>query len=127
MITRIGRSWPMGGIPPIENPVSSRASRAVARRMSGALGDGRQARHVDPVVTGHQAQDGLETARDRDHEDERLDDLAEVGAHGGRRFDRGVGRLVEDRDLERHPLAGGGIEDALDRGMDRGVGHGARV
>ncbi len=37
MITRIGRSWPIGGIPPIENPVRSRASRAVARRMSGAL------------------------------------------------------------------------------------------
>ena len=37
MITRIGRSWPIGGIPPIENPVRSCASRAVARRMSGAL------------------------------------------------------------------------------------------
>ena len=36
MTTRIGRLWPIGGMPPIEKPVSSFASRAVARRMSAA-------------------------------------------------------------------------------------------
>src|SRR4051794_22599821 len=36
MITRTGRAWPMGGIPPIVNPVSSFASFAVARRTSGS-------------------------------------------------------------------------------------------
>ena len=34
MTVRTGRPWPNGGIPPIVNPVSSCASRAVARRMS---------------------------------------------------------------------------------------------
>ena len=36
MITRTGRLWPMGGMPPMTNPVSSLASRAVARRMPGS-------------------------------------------------------------------------------------------
>ena len=36
MITRMGRAWPIGGIPPIENPVRSCASLAVARRISGS-------------------------------------------------------------------------------------------
>ena len=30
-------------------------------------------------------------------------------------------------DLEGHALAGGGVQDALDRGMDTVVGHGAGV
>ena len=105
-------------------PVRSWTSRAVARRMSGALVDRREPAEIDPVVAGDEAQDGLRARRSRDDEDERLHDLAELGADGGCRLDRGVGRLVEGHDLERHALAGGGIEDALDRGMDWGVGHG---
>ena len=57
-------------------------------------------------------------------EDQRLDDLAELGTDRRGRLGGGVGRLVEDGDLEGHALACGGIEDALDRGWDRGVGHG---
>ncbi len=36
MTTRVGRAWPIGGMPPMEKPVSSLASRAVARRTSDA-------------------------------------------------------------------------------------------
>ncbi len=36
MTTRSGRMWPIGGMPPIVNPVSSRASVALARRTSGS-------------------------------------------------------------------------------------------
>ena len=36
MIARSGRSNPIGGMPPITNPVRSFASRAVARRISGS-------------------------------------------------------------------------------------------
>ena len=34
--TRSGRAWPMGGMPPMVKPVSSRASFALARRTSGS-------------------------------------------------------------------------------------------
>ena len=60
MITRIGRAWPIGGMPPIEKPVRSCASRAVARRTSARAGDRGQPRDVDPVVAGDQAQERLE-------------------------------------------------------------------
>ena len=36
MTTRTGRAWPIGGMPPIVKPVSSRASFAFARRTSGS-------------------------------------------------------------------------------------------
>ena len=48
----------------------------------------------------------------RGDEDQRLDDLAEVGPDGRRRLLGRVGRLVEGDDLERHALAGGRVEDA---------------
>ena len=123
MITRAGLRSPIGGTPPMANPVRSWTSRAVARRMSGALVTAASA-EIDPVVAGDEAQDGVQAGRARDHEQERLHDLAELGADGRGRLDRGVGRLIEGHDIERHALACGGIEDALDRGMDGGVGHG---
>ena len=124
MITRTPGRVPIGGMPPIEKPVRSWASRAVARRMSGDAGDRREPREVDPVVAGDEAQERLARRRGRDDEDQRLDDLAELRAERRGRLGGGVGRLVELVDLERHALARGGIEDALDRGMDGGVGHG---
>ena len=97
MITRIGRVVADRRDAADREP--GQVVRLARRRAAdvGRAGDGRQPREVDPVVTGDQAQDRLETARDRDHEDQRLDDLAEVGADRGGRFGRGVGRLVEDR------------------------------
>ena len=59
-----------------------------------------------------------------DDEDQRLDDLPELDTKGRGGIDRGVGRLVEDRHLERHALPLGRVEDALDRGVDAVVGHG---
>ncbi len=87
----------------------------------GRAGDRGQPGDVDPVVAGHEAQERLETVVGRDDEDERLDDLAELDPDRGRRLGGGVGRFVEGGDLERHALAGGGVEDALDRwdGPDR--------
>ena len=81
MITRSGRTWPIGGMPPIVKPVSSFASRAVARRMSGCAGHRGQTRKVDAVGARDEAQDGLEAAAiGRRDEHERLDDLPELGA-----------------------------------------------
>ena len=95
MTTRTGRAWPIGGMPPIVNPVSSRASFAFARRTSGS-----------PVTAASRARStrlGPETrqrigssapsARRRD-EHERLDDLAELRADGGRGLLGRVGRLA---------------------------------
>ena len=104
-------------------PVRSCASRAVARRTS-----------ADPVTAASRARStrlwpatrhrtGSGPSR-RGHEDQRLDDLAEVRADRRGRLGGRVCRLVEGRHLERHALARGGVEDALDRGMDGGVGHG---
>ena len=115
---------PIGGMPPMANPVRSWASRAVARRMSGApvtAASRARSTRLGPE-TRHRTGSSPAVARDDEHE--RLDDLAELRADRRGRLGRGVGRLVEGHDLERHALAGGGIEDALDRGVDGGVGHG---
>ena len=90
----------------------------------GCPADRGEARQIDPVVAGHETQERLQTAAARDDEDQRLDDLTEVGADRRGSLGGGVRRLVEGGDFERHALAGGGVEDAPDRGMDRGVGHG---
>ena len=51
----------------------------------GRAGDGRQPRDVDAVVAGDEAQQrGSGRRRGRDHEDQRLDDLAELGADARR-------------------------------------------
>ncbi len=99
----------------------------LARRRAtdvGGAGDRGQPRQVDPVVTRHEAEQRLDPALARDDEDQRLDDLAELDTERGGRLDGGVGRLVEDGHLEGHALAGGGVQDALDRGMDGVGGHG---
>ena len=90
----------------------------------GRPGDRREPREIDPVVTRDEAQQRLRTVIGRDDEDERLDDLGELRADRRGRFGGGVRRLVEGGHLERHALAGGRVEDALDRGMGGGVGHG---
>ena len=65
---------------------------------------------------------GSSLVRGRDDEDERLDDLAELGADGRGRLLGRVGRLVEDDDVELDALARGGGEDAPDGGMVGEVG-----
>ena len=92
MITRIGRLWPIGGIPPMVKPDSSFASRAVARRTSRA-----------PVTAASRARStrfGPETrhrigssapSSPANHEDQRLDDLADLGARRPRRPRRRYG------------------------------------
>ena len=106
-------------------PVSSCASRAVARRMSRLAGHGGEAGEVDPVRAGDEAEDRLERAVvGRGDEDERLDDLAELGVDGRGGLGGGVGRLVEDPDVEVDALARGGVADPLDPGVVGGLGHG---
>ena len=118
MITRIGRAWPIGGIPPMVKPDSSLASRAVARRTSRPPVTAARRARSTRFGPGDEAQDRLERAvLGRGHEDQRLDDLAELGADGGGRLGRGVGRLVEDPDLEGDALPARGVEDALDGGV----------
>ena len=88
-------------------------------------GDRRQPGQVDAVRARHEAQDRLGRAvLVGCDEDERLDDLAELGADRRGRLLGGVGRLGEDADLEAHALPGGGLPDALDPGMVGGLGHG---
>ena len=73
-------------------PVSSFASRAVARRTSGSAGDRGEPGEVDPVRARDEAQDRLERAvLAAGDEDERLDDLAELGADGAQRRPRRCG------------------------------------
>ena len=124
MITRTGRTWPIGGIPPIDE-AGQLVGLAGGRPPDIALaGDRGQAGEIDPVRSGHEAQDRLErSVVARRDEDERLDDLAELGADCGGGFGR-VGRLVEDRDLERDALARCGVQDPLDPGVVRSLGHG---
>ena len=86
--------------------------------------DRREASQIDAVRPGDEAEDRLERpVLRRRHEDERLDDLAEFGAHRRSGIRGRVRRLGEDVDVERHALAGGGVEDTLGRGMDVGAGH----
>ena len=71
----------------------------LARRRAadvGGAGDRREPSEVDAVVAGDEAQDRLEPpAAAGIDEDERLDDLAELGAERRGRLGGGVGRLVE--------------------------------
>ena len=61
-------------------------------------GDGGEPGEVDAVRAGHEADDRLERAVvARRDEDERLDDLAELGADAPRGVGGRVGGLVEDR------------------------------
>ena len=98
-----------------------RASFAFARRTSGSpVTAARRARstRLGPD-TRHRI--GLERAvGGRRDEHERLHDLPELGVDGRRGLLRRVRRLGEHVDVERHALAGGGVDDALDRGGVRG-------
>ena len=81
MITRVRWLCPNGGIPPIVKPVSSSASRAVARRMSRrpttAASRSRSTRSAPD--TRHTIGSRLAVLA-RGHEDQRLDDLADLRA-----------------------------------------------
>ena len=125
MMTRERRAWPNGGIPPMTKPVRSFASRAVARRMSGSPATA--ARRATSTRSGPetQADDGSGSILARGDEHERLHDLPELGPEGGRGLHGRVRRLGEGGHLEGHALALGRVEDALDRRMERWVGHGA--
>ena len=98
MTTRTGRRWPIGGMPPMVKPVSSLASRAVARRTSGSPVTAASRATSTRFGPGHEAEDRLEAAVvGRRDEDQRLHDLPELGADGRGGLRGGVGRLVEDR------------------------------
>ena len=120
MITRTGRAWPIGGMPPIEKP--GQVVGLAGRRAPdvGRAGHGRQPREVDPVVAGHEAQERLGPSPRGTTKTSDLTIWPSSAPTRGGGLGGGVGRLVEDGDLERHALAGGGVEDALDRGMERG-------
>ena len=97
------------------NPVSSFASRAVARRISGSPATA--ARRATSTRFGPETRQmiGSGPVLARGDEDERLHDLAELGADG-----RGGSSAVwvdsaKVVDLEHHALARGRVEDALDR------------
>ena len=81
-------SCPSGGMPPIANPVASRASSAVA---------GRALDRRDPPV----ARAEHHRRRALDDEDERLDDLAELAAARGRRLGCRPGRVGQHLHLDR--------------------------
>ena len=103
MTTRTGRRWPIGGMPPIANPVRSWASRAVARRRSrpgdrGRVGRGR------PGCGQPQGRERFRAVSRGDDEDQGLHDLAEFDTDGGCSLGRRMGRLVGSRDLERDPF-----------------------
>ena len=91
----------------------------------GLAGHRGQAGEVDPVGPGHEAEQRLGavvavgTTKTSD-----LTIWPSSAPSGGGRLGGGVGRLGEAGHLERHALAGGRVEDALDRGMDGGLGHG---
>jgi len=79
----------------------------------------------NPIGPGDEADDGLEFAvRPRGYENERLHDLAELGAECIGGVLGGVCRLLEDRDVERDALARGCVEDPLDPRMVVRLGHG---
>jgi len=59
-------------------------------------------------------------------EDERLDDLAELGADRSGCFGGRMGRLVEHVDLEADALPARGVKDALDGGIGDQFGHGRK-
>lgn len=88
-------------------------------------GHGGEASQVDAVRARDEAEDRLESAGVvRGDEDERLDDLGNLGTDGRRRLFGGVRRVVEDGHLELDALSRSGIEHALDRGGTGGFGHG---
>ena len=125
MITRTGRMWPIGGMPPIDE-AGQLVGLAGGRPADVALArHRREAGEIDPVVAGDEAEDRLEPAvLARGDEHQRLDDLAELGTDRRGRFRGRVGRLVEDRDVEVDALARGGVADPLDPSVVGGLGHG---
>ena len=62
MITRTGRAWPNGGMPPIDE--AGQLLRLAGRRPPDVAlaGDRGEPGEVDPVRAGHEAEDRLERA-----------------------------------------------------------------
>jgi hypothetical protein len=101
----------------MEKPVSSCASLALGRARPRLARDGRQSSNVDPVRARHETQQRLGpippggTTNTSD-----LTIWPSSTPRGGRGIGRGVGRFGELRDLDGDALAGGRVDDALDRG-----------
>ena len=91
----------------------------------GLAGDGGQAGEVDPVRAGHEATIGSRPVVAVGRRRPATSRSGRAPRRRPRRPRGRVGRLVEDRDLEGHALARGGVDDAPDGGMVERVGHGA--
>ena len=98
---------------------------AGARAAQAGLADaGRQEADVDAVGAAHEGHHGLQAAIVAGRrEDERLDDLAELGADGLGGVLRRVRRLREGHDLDLDALAACRLADTAMRGVI-GLGHG---
>ena len=105
MITRRRRTWPNGGMPPIDEPGQVVGLDGRGPPNVGPAQDGAEPRQVHPVRTRHQADDRLELVlvglRD---EHERLHDLAELHANRPGGIFGGVGGLGEDGHVEGDTL-----------------------
>ena len=99
--------------------------RFCARAAQVGLADtGRQQADVDAVDPAHEGHHRLQAAIvARSREDERLDDLAELGAYRLGGILCGVRRLREGQDLDLHALPARRLADTAMRGVI-GLGHG---
>ena len=126
MITRARRAWPNGGIPPMTKPVRSFASRAVARRMSGSPATAASRATSTRSGPDDEADHGLQAVLVRGDEDERLDDLAELGRRAAAPPPTAVwvdsGNVVTSRVT---PLRCAASRTRWIDGMEGWVGHGA--
>ena len=122
---RTGRPWPNGGMPPIVKPVSSWASRAVARRMScsprTAASRARSTR-LGPLTRQRIGSSAPSSPGATKTSDFTIWPRSAPTVRGG--VLRRVGGLVELVDLEGDALPLRGVADALNRGMVERLGHG---
>ena len=81
MTVRIGRVWPNGGMPPIEKPVA-RAPPGRSRDACAARSGPPPGATVDPVGAADEDHARLQAVVAVGDEDEALDDLADLRAHG---------------------------------------------
>lgn len=87
-------------------------------------GDGGQPGEIDPVMTGDEAENRVKPAIvTRGDKDKRFDDLAELGTDRFGGLGRGMGRLIEDLDVEDDALPRGCVANSLDPDVV-GLGHG---
>ena len=124
MTVRICWRWPNG------RDAADGEAGQLARLVRGRAPDARLRQHGGQKrqSTGWRRWPGPGTAASPStslgDEDEALDDLADLGAHGARGLVRRVRGLVEEDDLELDALSLGGVEHAL--GRDGYRVHGGR-